>query len=234
MENTHYVPMVQTYTKRVDNKEAFKYQVFRAFVDACGGDLEEFTNLVYSRFIIEDFCYSDDWKYFNVLAYFQEKVVPHKIAVFQSGIELSRNQWFEKLYIDKAQFIENLWLHDISKFSANESFGYAFHDFKSKEYSLSFEMAWHHHKQFNAHHPEHWLNANRSGILDVLPMPKIYIVEMIADWIGAGRTYGSTLEEWLPKNIQKFKWHEKTAVELKEILSNIGIETKLDGSVLYV
>ena len=45
--------MVQTYTKRVNNRETFKSQVFRDFVDACGGDLEEFTQIVYGRFVID-------------------------------------------------------------------------------------------------------------------------------------------------------------------------------------
>ena len=233
MKINHYEPMVQTYSKRIDNQEAFKYQVFRLFTEACGGDLDEFTKIVYSRFVVEDFSYSDDWKYFNVLEYFKGKVIPHKVNVYQAGIELSRNEWFKELYIDKAQFIENLWLHDISKFSANESFGYAFHDFTSKELDLGFEMAWHHHKQVNEHHPEYWLNANRSGKLEIIPMPKLFIVEMVADWIGAGRTYGSTLEKWLPDNIHKFVWHEKTAIELNAILSNIGIKTKIQGSTLF-
>lgn len=226
--------MGQTYKKRVDNREVFKHQVFRAFVDACGGDLEEFTKLVYGRFVIEDFRYSDDWKYHSVLGYFKEKVVPHKIAVFEAGLELSISKWFDELGINKHEFIENIWLHDISKFSANESFGYALHDFKSGEYDLGFEMAWHHHKQCNPHHPEHWLNPGRDGVLNIIPMPKLFIVEMVADWIGVGRTYGNTLEEWMSQNICKFRWHKKTAIELKAILSNIGIETKLEGSVLYV
>ena len=235
MDNSkYYEPMVQTYSKRLDCQQAFKYQVFRHFVDACGGDLDEFTKIVYSRFVVEDFCYSDDWKYFNVLEYFQQKVIPHKIAVYQAGIELTRQKWFKELFIDRAQFIENLWLHDISKFSANESFGYAFHDFKSKELDLGFEMAWHHHKQFNQHHPEHWLNPNRKGELETIPMPKLFIVEMVADWIGAGLTYGNTLEKWLPDNIHKFLWHEKTAIELQGILINIGIDVKINGSTLFV
>ena len=99
---------------------------------------------------------------------------------------------------------------------------------------MTFEKAWHHHKQNNPHHPEYWLNPNRSGILDVLPMPKIYVLEMIADWIGAGKTYGSTLEEWLPSNLHKFVWHRETANNVFSILLHLGIKTEFNGSVLNI
>jgi hypothetical protein len=225
-KNDYYKPMVQTYSKRTDNREAFKYQAFRKFVDACGGDLEEFTQAVYNRFTIEDFSLSDDCNYAVVLRYFQDVAVPHKIAVYQAGIELMRNEWFKKLYIDQVQFIENLWLHDNSKFSAEESFGYAFasQDFKKNKGSIVFQKAWNHHQKHNMHHPEYWHQVNRDGSTDILPMPIIYLLEMVADWIGAGKTYGSTIEEWLPNNLTKFKFHNQTLNDLKWILENLGFE----------
>ena len=59
-------------------------------------------------------------------------------------------------------------------------------------------------------------------------MPKIYVAEMVADWTGAGRTYGSTLEEWLPKNIDSFLFHPSTAICLHGILFNLGFNNRND------
>ena len=53
-------------------------------------------------------------------------------------------------------------------------------------------------------------------------MPALYVMEMIADWMGAGKTYGSTLEEWLPNNLHKFRFgvSHKT---VHDILNDMGV-----------
>ena len=217
------------YSKRIDNKEAFKKNVFKLFTDACGGSVDEFTDILYAKYTVEDFAYHDDMYYWGVHGYFIDKVIPHKIAVYQAGMELSRKPELQYILTEqvKEDFLRNLWLHDMSKFCANEAFGYAMYNFKdphpaSKE---GFEAAWHHHKMNNPHHPEYWLNPNRSGELEPLSMPPIYIIEMIADWIGAGKTYGSTLEEWLPKNISKFKFkHLSKTAEIIRAATGLNIK----------
>ncbi len=217
-----------TYSKRKTLKEAFTRNAFKLFTNACGGDAEEFADLLYARFTIEDFAYGDDMYYWGILKYFEETVVPHKIAVYQAGLELSQQPWFSN-YLkesEKEVFLENLWLHDMSKFSANEAFGYAMYNRKTGSGKEAFEKSWHHHKMNNPHHPEYWFNPNRAGELEPIPMPNIYIMEMIADWIGAGKTYGSTLEEWLPKNIDKFSFGKAESVVMS-ILKDYGINEEL-------
>ena len=214
-----------TYSKRKDNKVAFTRNVFALFTNACGGSASEFADILYARFTVEDFAYSDDTYYWGVVGYFEETVIPHKIAVYQAGLELSRQEWFKKYLTDseKEQFLENLWLHDMSKFSANEAFGYAMYNRQTGHGKDGFELAWHHHKMNNPHHPEYWFNPNRSGELEPIPMPNLYAMEMIADWIGAGNTYGSTLDEWLPKNIDKFKFG-KSENTVMNMLNDYGIK----------
>lgn len=224
------------YSKRTDNKDAFRVNAFKKFTDTCGGSDVEFTDILYSKYTVEDFAYSDDMYYWGVLKYFTDTVIPHKIAVYQAGLELSRQDWF-KIYMkeqDKEDFLYNLWLHDMSKFSANEAFGYAMYNFKDPhpKSKAGFEAAWHHHKMNNPHHPEYWFNPNRSGELEPIPMPNIYIMEMIADWTGAGKTYGSTLEKWLPDNIHKFKFRAVKGI-VQDILKNLGIQTWIhEGNIL--
>lgn len=223
------------YKNRTDNKEALKNTCFKNFTDKVGTRAsEQFATELYNRFTVEDFEYSDDHKYFNVVAYFNEKVVPHKIAVYQAGIELMRNDWFKDfIHHETDEFEWNLWAHDMSKFSANEAFGYAFYNFKTKAGKERFEEAWHHHKTNNPHHPEYWLNPNRSGVLEPMPMPEIYIAEMIADWIGAGKTYGNTLDAWLPDNIHKFVFHPKTSEKVYFILTKLGFKAWITENLIF-
>jgi len=206
------------YHKRIDNKQALSSTVFNLFTDAVGGSIQEFSDTLYSKFTVEAFFYADDVNYFQIAQYFQKAVIPHKIAVYQAGLEMSRKEWFKE---NKEQFLYNLWVHDMSKFSANESYGYAMHDFKSNAPDILFERAWLHHKNHNEHHPEYWLNPNKEGVLSPMEMPTIYVLEMIADWIGAGAVYGSSLEEWLPKNLHKFELHEATAGKLAKFLKDM-------------
>ena len=225
------------YSMLTDNKEAFTKNVFRLFTNTCGGSPESFASMLYGKYTVEDFAYGDDMYYWGVLKYFTDVVVPHKIAVFEAGMRLLHHKKLKHLMVGdrKEEFAKNLWIHDMSKFSANEAFGYAMHDFKnphakSKE---GFYLAWHHHKMNNPHHPEYWLNPNSGGALEPLPMPDIYILEMIADWEGAGKTYGSSIEEWLPKNISRFKFSNRSRVA--EIIRDAtDINVKMENGVLIV
>ena len=217
------------YSTSTMHKKAFTNNVFKKFTDLVGGDPEEFANELYRKFTVEDFGFHDDMVYWRVLEYFEKTVVPHKVEVYKAGMSLLSQPWisdFIKPY-EIEQFKKNLWLHDLSKFSANESFGYAMYNFKnphpkSKEF---FEKAWHHHKMNNQHHPEYWLNPNRSGGLEPIRMPNLYLLEMVADWIGAGVTYGNSLENWLPENLHKFLIHPASLYQLSGILRSIGIST---------
>lgn len=183
-----------SYRNRVQLKEIFRNQVFKLFTDAVGGNLDEFTDLVYNRFVVEAFYYADDFKYHTIHNYMVNMVVPHKIAVYQSGMELLKSDWFPFKEVDKELFLDNLWIHDISKFSAAEALGYAFYDRRNGANKDDFDTAWNHHQKHNEHHPEYWMKLNKQGACQMLPMPDIYLIEMIADWMGAGKTYGSTLE----------------------------------------
>ena len=201
---------------------------FKLFTDEIGlfkGDGSElFSKLAYYRFEIYDDSYWDDDIFESVLTYFEQKLVPHKIHVFNAGIELMATDWFKEFNINEDLFRFNLWLHDLSKFSHIEALPYATHDFSSNKYSPEFQRAWVHHKNKNEHHPEFWLNPNRKGKVDPLPMPDIYILEMFADWIGAGKTYGDELETWLPKNFHTFKFHPETEQKVKKIAKYLNIE----------
>lgn len=171
----------------------------------------------------------------KIIDYFKKVVIPHKIEVYKAGMQLLSDHTDKtELLLTKdgqTDFVNNLIVHDLSKFSVHEAFGYSGYNRSTGEGKEAFERAWHHHKMYNKHHPEYWLNPNRGGVMEPLAMPNIYALEMIADWIGAGKTYGSTLQEWLPGNIGKFLFanpHDIAAI----ITEITGIEVRVHNGRL--
>lgn len=84
--------------------------------------------------------------------------------------------------------------HDLSKFSwkeLKESIKY-YQGNKSPipiaKNENGYSEAWQHHKGVNKHHYEYWID-NRDNLIVLIPIPYKYVLEMIADWLGAFRTY---------------------------------------------
>ena len=107
--------------------------------------------------------------------------------------KVCRHKW----HVGRACFRYGLYwrgiVHDLSKFSRAEFGPYAmyFHtpDGKSSyRTKTAFDHAWRHHVAHNPHHWEYWIAFNR-GYPVAADMPEKYILEMVADWIGAGMTY---------------------------------------------
>lgn len=57
----------------------------------------------------------------------------------------------------------------------------------------------------------------------VMEMPQHYALEMIADWMGASKTYTGSwdMSDWLAENMNKIRVHSKTAKYLREVLSGL-------------
>lgn len=167
--------------------------------------------------------------------YYMKKVIPHKVEVFKAGMEL------KSLSTETTKEIrERLLFHDLSKFSKQET-AYATHKFgkdvKNSDAQLrAFGLAFHHHKMNNDHHPEYWWYVKKDGSTKAVPMPHACVWEMIADWIGASRTYGNPLENWLKDNLLEFRFHHQTAqLVIKLLRAGCQIETRttlMDNSKL--
>ena len=86
-------------------------------------------------------------------------------------------------------------IHDLSKFSHAEFASSAkyFQGNKSQidaeKEAIGYSNAWMHHKGHNPHHWEYWTDFDKDGSIIAYEIPYKYVVEMVCDWIGAGKVY---------------------------------------------
>lgn len=119
-------------------------------------------------------------KYYKKLFKHFALIVKHKHYVFLASIEAGIP--FRGL------------MHDLSKFSFIEFFNSAkyYTGYRSpidnEKDEKGYSYAWLHHRGRNPHHWEYWIDNLSSGG-EALKIPIKYVIEMICDWIGAGKAY---------------------------------------------
>lgn len=146
-------------------------------------------------------------------------ILKHKWFVLLAGLELGGIPLWRLL------------IHDLSKFMPSEFLPYQRQFVGDKSDPEGFAVAWLHHQNSNPHHWEYWITRSDhskggSGAVDnCLPMPETYVREMVADWIGAGRTYtgASDISVFLHKNFHKMEMHPLTVQRLMSVLDEIGV-----------
>lgn len=85
--------------------------------------------------------------------------------------------------------------HDLSKYSfvEFESGVKYFKGYRSpievEKEKNGFSLAWQHHKGHNPHHWEYWIDNVGTRKNTPIKIPYNYLIEMICDWIGAGKVY---------------------------------------------
>ena len=99
----------------------------------------------------------------------------------------------------------------------------------------NFDMAWNNHQKQNKHHWQYWLlTMDDEKDNKVLEMPEEYMLEMIADWNGAGKAITGKIDTkaWYLKRRERFKknLHPKTR---RSIEIYLGIP-KQHFDVMYV
>lgn len=139
---------------------------------------------------------SKHWKYFKY-------VCRHKWFVFLAGLKTGAPLW-------------RLIIHDYSKFSKAEWSPYveSFYSGRPREETKdAFQKAWLHHLHNNPHHWLHWVLMNEDGTRTAFDMPHHFVLEMVADWFGAGRAITGSwdLTEWYTKNRENMNLTPQTA-----------------------
>ena len=146
------------------------------------------------------------------------------------------HKWWVFYYCCKAGIPGRGLMHDMSKFSPTEFWESVRYyqgtsspiDACKKDKGIS--MAWMHHKGRNRHHYEYWQdNFDNGG--EPKQMPYKDAVEMLCDYLGAGRaymgknfTYQAEYEWWKKKSEKPMAMHPKTFQFIQRILCTMAIE----------
>lgn len=86
-------------------------------------------------------------------------------------------------------------IHDLSKFSITEFASSAKYfqgnrsPINAEKDAIGYSSAWLHHKGHNKHHWEYWTDFGSNGEVIPAKIPYKYVVEIVCDWIGAGKVY---------------------------------------------
>jgi hypothetical protein len=108
-------------------------------------------------------------------------------------------------------------VHDASKYEYDEFRGYRVNFYPTekektnKEYNKSiFDFSWNHHQKTNRHHWQYWILIEGVDNFKTLPMPFMYIVEMLCDWSAMSLKFKDSPSAFYNKNKDRMILHDDT------------------------
>lgn len=158
---------------------------------------------------------------------------------FKHFKKICTHKWWVFYYCCKAGIPWRGIKHDMSKFSPTE-FWESVRYYQGNRSPIDackedkgYSKAWLHHKGRNRHHYEHWVdNFDNGG--QPLQIPYKDAVEMLCDYLGAGRAYmgknfslQAEYEWWLKKSAKPLAMHEYTRTFIQRILCTMALEEKV-------
>lgn len=148
----------------------------------------------------------------------------HKVFVFQEGRRIGVP-------------LLSLLIHDWDKFLPDMFIAYA-HTFYNADGSKrtdgfiheAFDYTWNRHQKWNKHHWQWWVmtyDSKRVGS-DIktiaLQMGARHWREMVADWRGVGRVFGTNTAVWYAENKENMQLHPITQMQVEIMLMKLDIE----------
>lgn len=158
----------------------------------------------------------------------QEQEYRNYIRRHRANVKAAFYLWKEKsvtgnvLFSEEENFnVEKLIdIHDLSKYSKEEFEAYRkkffpnSHEETFKEFE--FEQAVAHHYNNNPHHWQWWVIPKAENVC--IPMPTIYIVEMLCDWTAMSFQKGGSVIEWFESELHKMLLHEETKETIRSLI----------------
>jgi hypothetical protein len=167
---------------------------------------------------------------------------------FQYLSYVLRHKWYVLIECWKRGLFWRGIAHDMSKFRPSEFIPYMEHFYGRKKQvwrdstgyykptdtgDRDFDYAWFLHQKRNDHHWQWWvLPEDEAGVV-LLPMSESARLEMVCDWIGAGKARGCSspsydryreTRKWYTANSSKLQLHESTRAWVEKILGVRGAE----------
>ena len=126
-------------------------------------------------------------------------------------ITITKHKYYVGKFCFKCGFYKRGLLHDLSKYGKTEFCSSAKYfqgnrsPIDAEKEDIGYSLAWQHHKGHNPHHWEYWIDNIGTKANNPIKVPYKYVIEMICDWIGAGKVYSK----------EKWNQHEPLAYYLK-------------------
>ncbi len=134
-----------------------------------------------------------------------------------------RHKWFVLIECCKMDIVWLGIIHDWSKLRPSEFFPYAEYFYGKNSDEDAFDFAWLLHQKRNKHYWQWFLLPEDNGGTKVLPMYEQYRVEMLCDWVGAGKALGTPdTKKWYQENKTNIQLHPETRGRLEGQLYKSG------------
>ena len=136
--------------------------------------------------------------------------------------------WLKDHNIIKEDILDQLNLHDASKYTDEEYKAYDdyFYGTKTKADKEAINYAWLHHIHHNPHHWQYWVLVNDDDGTLGLEMPENYVYEMVCDHWAFSHKSGNLYEifDWYKSHKKNMILHENTRKLYENILDKIKEE----------
>lgn len=157
-----------------------------------------------------------------------KKMFWHKFYVFGAcwrlGVPLCRallHDWTKYTPAEWRGYVKHFYNPDGSTRSIRRADG----SYDPSAQPADFQSAWLHHQR-NKHHWQAWCVIGDNGKLEPLPIPVTFLLEMVADWVGAGKAYEAdsgwsffSTVTWYKRNENAMILHEVTRKKLAAIIA---------------
>ena len=147
-----------------------------------------------------------------------------------------RHKWFVFRECASCGIVWQGLTHDLSKFSPTEFISSAKYfqgnrsPIEAEKEDIGYSAAWLHHKGRNPHHWEYWTDFGPNGEIIANKIPRKYVIEMVCDFIGAGKAYNTA--KWTQRSPLEYYnkvrggryFHPDTEKEILKYLNYIADE----------
>lgn len=142
-------------------------------------------------------------------------LIQHKWFVFQAMREIGGSIWLALTH-DLSKFRPSEWIPYANRFYAEDGS-------KHREKSPAFDRAWKEHQNLNPHHWQHWVLFTDNKEIKAVEIPRKYVYEMVADWMGTERVKTGKRDccEWYEKNKDNMTLHPETRKLVEEIIKGV-------------
>lgn len=165
------------------------------------------------------------WAYFKY-------VFRHKWFVFRGclllGVPLHQaiiHDWVKYMPVEWFAYVRWFYGHkpDEKEERLTESMGIVIRT--RAEMKADFDRAWNHHQKTQPHHWQYWLLITDSDEprLKPLPIPQRFVLEMVADWYGAGMAISGVMdvEPWYLENKNKIILEDGTRFRVTQAIKKL-------------